>query len=341
MRIRSKQHLFVFLLCLCSAFSTYAQDRDTPRPGEWIHSFLRRNHRVGAAYYNEFIQLNKGKSGKNQTLQLGVYYLLPPLHTASKPTGNTTGKKTPHKEPLFGKKYEQYSVKDLVLNGACFFLVSGHGGPDSGATAKVNGRELHEDEYACDITLRLARNLLEHGATVHIIIQDPKDGIRDGKYLNNSKRETCMGQEIPLNQLSRLKQRSDKINSLSAKSKAKYQRAIFIHLDSRSKHKQLDVFFYYQNATDNKKKSLQLAETMRETFGNLYQKHQPNRSFTGTVTTRNLYVLNQTNTVSIFAELANMQNAFDQRRYVSDDNRQALANWMLQGFIKDYKSSKK
>jgi hexosaminidase len=52
--------------------------------------------------------------------------------------------------------------------------------------------------------LRLARNLMQEGAEVHIIIQDAKDGIRDSRYLSNSKRETCMGDAIPLNQVARL-----------------------------------------------------------------------------------------------------------------------------------------
>jgi len=35
-----------------------------------------------------------------------------------------------------------------------------------------------------------------------------------------------------------------------------------------------------------------------------------------------------------------MQNEFDQRRYILDDNRQALANWMALGFIRDYRNFK-
>jgi N-acetylmuramoyl-L-alanine amidase len=244
-----------------------------------------------------------------------------------------------NKQPLFGKQYEYYTSLDNTLAGATFFLVSGHGGPDCGAFAIVDGRELHEDEYAYDITLRLARNLSEHGATVHILIRDPKDGIRDGKYLNNSNNETCMGNKIPLDQMKRLKQRCDKINRLSSKSKSKYQRAIFIHLDSRSEKQQLDVFFYHQG-NRNRKKSLQLAETMRKTFKSRYEEHQPGRGFSGTVTTRSLYVLKNTQPVSLFVELANMRNTHDQRRYVLENNRQALANWLCAGFINDYRNSK-
>lgn len=120
-------------------------------------------------------------------------------------------------EPLFGKKLSSVKVSSNRLAGACFYVVSGHGGPDPGAIGWVGKHELHEDEYAYDIALRLARNLMQEGAEVHIIIQDAKDGIRDDAYLSNSKRETCMGDPIPLNQVQRLQQRCNKINALYQK----------------------------------------------------------------------------------------------------------------------------
>ena len=39
--------------------------------------------------------------------------------------------------------------------------------------------------------------------------------------------------------------------------------------------------------------SKRLAKTMKKTFESKYDKHQPNRGFTGTVSARNLYVLAQ------------------------------------------------
>jgi N-acetylmuramoyl-L-alanine amidase len=80
---------------------------------------------------------------------------------------------------------------------------------------------------------------------------------------------------------------------------------------------------------------------MRETFRAQYRKHQPDRGFTGTVTTRNLYVLNNCNAVSLFAELGNIRNDFDQRRFLISSNRQAIANWMCRGFIADYEKTRK
>ncbi len=238
------------------------------------------------------------------------------------------------KEPLFGKESATYKVISEELAGACFYLVSGHGGPDPGAIGIYQGRQLHEDEYAYDIILRLARELMQRGAKVHIIIQDKKDGIRDNRVLNSSKRETCMGQSIPLNQVERLKQRATKINELFRKDKETYKRAIFIHVDSRSKSKQTDVYFYHAPGSKNGKR---LAGQIRKTFEEKYKKHQPGRGFTGTVSERGLYVLRNTSPVGVFLELGNIQNRQDQKRLVIPNNRQALARWIADGIAADYK----
>lgn len=253
------------------------------------------------------------------------------------PLSSQAQKKVVKNEPLFGKAEAKYPVSSTELKNACFYLVSGHGGPDPGAIGKMGSAELHEDEYAYDITLRLARNLMMRGAKVHIIIQDAHDGIRDARFLTNSKRETCMGSPIPLNQIRRLEQRCAKINALNKKDKEAYRRAIFIHIDSRSKSKQTDVFFYHSGSAA----SAHLAKTMKATFGNKYDKHQPGRGFTGTVDKRGLYVLNKTVPTSLFVELGNIQNSNDQKRIILSNNRQALANWLCEGFIADYKHSMK
>lgn len=327
-----------FLLLDVSAQGEYA----TPKSGEGISSFLERNKRPGKAYYNEFMKLNEKRLRGKEELRLGVKYVLPPLKkgtSASVSPKAVAGKKRVVRERLFGKKLADVLVTSNRLQGACFYVVSGHGGPDPGAIGKIGKVELHEDEYAYDVALRLARNLMQEGAEVHIIIQDAKDGIRDSRYLSNSKRETCMGDAIPLNQVARLQQRCTKINELYRKDRRKYKycRAIFLHVDSRSRSAQTDVFFYHAPKSVSGKK---LAVTMKETFESKYDKHQPNRGFEGTVSSRNLYVLLQAAPVSVFVELGNIQNTFDQRRFVISSNRQALAKWMTEGFIADYKQVK-
>lgn len=326
--------VFLLFLLLVSNLLGFSQEAATPLEGEGIYAFLRRCN-VPESLYNQFVELNKDKLGRDNSLILNVTYLLPSIDGADLQNDSKIGAVL--KEPLFGKEYEEYEIKSNRLNGACFFLVGGHGGPDCGAVTKIDGHVLHEDEYAYDIILRLARNLLQEGATVHIIIQDEKDGIRNDKYLENSKRETCMGEKIPSKQTSRLRQRCDKINALSAEAKEKYQRALFVHLDSRGEKEQLDVYFFFQ---ERESKSKEFAETLRDTMRAQYQKHQPNRGFSGTVSMRALYVLNNTKPVSVFAELANMQNHFDRNRYLIENNRQALANWLTRGIIADYENSK-
>lgn len=241
-------------------------------------------------------------------------------------------------EPLFGKAHAAYSVASSELKGAVFYLVSGHGGPDPGCIGRYNGKELHEDEYAYDIVLRLGRELLRRGAKVHFIIQDAKDGIRDEAILKNSKRETCMGKPIPLNQVARLQQRCQAINALDKKAGGTYRRAVFVHVDSRSRGKQTDVFFYHAKGSQ---KGLRLAKCLQSTFAAKYSLHQPNRGFRGTVSERDLYVLRNTAPVGVFLELGNIQNARDQQRLVIPGNRQALANWIVQGIVSDFKAKNK
>ena len=366
-----KKRFYILLLIsfLLSLADVQAQQKATPKAGEGISTFLLRHNRAPKKYYDDFVELNKAKLGKGNVLKLGVTYTIPPVKRSAAASERTTSgrdtsakrkvpteaadketsaRKQPSKvskigttlhEPLFGKQLANVKVTSNRLAGACFYVVSGHGGPDPGAIGRVGKHELHEDEYAYDIALRLARNLMQEGAEVHIIIQDAKDGIRNDAYLSNSKRETCMGDPIPLNQVQRLQQRCNKINALYRKDRQNYTycRAIFIHVDSRSKKKQTDVFFYHSN---KKAESKRLANNMKDTFESKYGKHQPNRGFSVTVSGRNLYVLSHTTPASVFVELGNIQNTFDQRRLVMDSNRQALAKWLMEGFLKDFKGRK-
>ena len=109
-------------------------------------------------------------------------------------------------------------------------------------------------------------------------------------------------------------------------------------MDSRSRHQRADVFFYHKPRSADGKR---LARTMRSTFAEKYKRHQPGRGFSGTVESRDLYVLRHTVPTSVFVELGNIQNSFDQRRIILSNNRQALANWLCEGFITDYRQFKK
>ncbi len=304
---------------------TQATEKSVPLKGEGLTAFLRRHKLISKEQTDLFVELNKSKLGANNMLLADTEYLIPII-------------KKEFYEPLFGAKYAQNTIESDKLKGACYYLVSGHGGPDPGAIGTYENHKLCEDEYAYDIMLRLARNLRIHGAKVHIIIQDPDDGIRDDKFLNYDNHETCMGDPIPLDQVQRLKQRSDKINELDKQAKESYRRSIYLHLDSRSNRKQIDVFFYHFPGSV---KGLQLANALRNIFDEKYKRHQPARGFTGTITERNLYVLKATNPAAVFIELGNIQNWRDQQRFILENNRQAVANWLMEGCINDFEKEKK
>ncbi len=329
----------VIWIFLFGAIQLTAQDMAYPVEGDGVLSFLRRWNRVGDSYVQEFMEMNADRINDQGGLKLGTVYLIPSLHPEdeySLPEAMVTEGTNPI---IFGKKLSDITPQSNRLKNACFYIISGHGGPDPGAIARMGNRQLHEDEYAYDITLRLTRNLMMDGATVYVIIQDPNDGIRDEMYLNNSNNETCMGDPIPRDQLERLKQRVDKVNRLYERDKKKYDyiRAIDIHVDSRNKGKRIDVFFYHSND----KQSKLLATTMRDFFRMKYDTHQPGRGFGGFVEQRNLYILRQLEPPSILVETGNIQNEFDRKRILSVNNRQALANWMAQAFFEDYKKSVK
>src|SRR5690606_19130244 len=108
---------------------------------------------------------------------------------------------------------------------------------------------ISEDEYAYDVSLRIARNLITHSAKVYMITRDENDGIRDEELLEMDKDETVWGGlTMPLNQRERLAQRTDVINRLYRENQAKgykIQRTLETHIDSRYEDKKVDVFFYF------------------------------------------------------------------------------------------------
>ena len=237
--------------------------------------------------------------------------------------------------PIFGKKYEKVVPTDTLLEGYVYYLDSGHGGPDPGAIGHKDGYDLWEDEYAFDVVHRLARELLLHSATVYLLVQEPGKGIRDDAYLSNDKNETYIGGiTISDNLKERIRTRANIVNELFEKNKktAKEQQTITIHLDSRTLSKKIDIFFYYKSGS---KKGEKLANMLYKTIKNKYDENQPGRGYRGTITTRNLYMLNNTKTTSVYIELGNIQNKNNQIRFIEPDNRQAIAKWLSDGLLED------
>lgn len=327
--------LTLFLVCVVNSFSVRAQHTEVvAEKGEGIYRLLTRNGLPVAQYMEAFIELNKERLGPDNSLFAGRKYKLPVKNdeTPAASTGAT------RRFDIFGEKYADVEVIDEQLKGAVYYLVAGHGGPDPGAVGRYGDWQLCEDEYAYDVSLRLARNLIQHGATVYMITRDNNDGIRDDSYLRPDKDEVCYPElKIPLNQTRRLHQRTEAVNNLYQKNRSSFQRMIAIHVDSRSRGENIDVFFYHDRRSNTGRNA---ANILKNTFQRKYDLHQPGRGYNGTVSDRNLYVVRNTFPVAIYIELGNINHRRDQQRFIIPSNRQALANWLFEGLIEDFKSNK-
>ena len=302
--------------------------------GDGIYRLLTRHGLSVTVYMNTFIELNKDRLGSNNELLAGVTYKLP-SEVEKAPAANA---KTTMRFDIFGDKYADVEIKDTKLEGAVYYLMAGHGGPDPGAIGKYSNNTLCEDEYAYDVTLRLARRLIEDGATVYMITRDNNDGIRDDSFLKPDKDERCYpNKRIPLNQLRRLRQRTDAVNNLYLKNKGKFQRMIAIHVDSRSRGENIDVFFYHDRRSKTGEKASRI---LQQKFQEKYDEHQPGRGYHGTVSSRGLYVVRNTYPVAVYIELGNINHRRDQQRFILANNRQALANWLTEGLINDFETNK-
>ncbi len=332
---------FLFLFILLQAFwINISIAQSTPKTviavsGDGIHKILIKNGFDPIKHYKEFVRLNKKNLSRSNGLFIGKKYILPNEITSS--TGSLSPDDKSINFPLFGKKYAKVAIESNALKGAIYYLISGHGGPDPGAVVKRSGRTISEDEYAYDVTLRLARSLLAQGAEVYLIIQDKNDGIRDESILKVDYDEiNYPNQKIPRSQKLRLRQRTASVNKLFKQNGKAYQRLVVTHVDSRSQREKIDVFFYHHK---NSKSGKRLATNLQKTFKQKYAKYQPNRKYTGTVESRsNLYVIRNTLPPVVYIELGNLKNTADQRRILNATNRDALAKWIAEGLMADFKS---
>jgi N-acetylmuramoyl-L-alanine amidase len=97
------------------------------------------------------------------------------------------------------------------------------------------------------------------------------------------------------------------------------------------------VFFYHARGSSKGKRA---AGILQKTFQRKYDQHQPGRGYHGTVSDRNLYVVKNTHPVAVYIELGNINHTRDQQRFIIPSNRQALANWLFDGLMEDFKTNK-
>ena len=123
----------IFVITLLPLQAQYVEDNIVvAQEWEGIYEILLRNELLPKIHRQPFIKVNAKKLNGDTLLIAGNTYELPnkieeppPMKEVKKPTSYTN--------PVFGKKYENVPVIDNQLEGAIYYLVSGHGGPDPGA----------------------------------------------------------------------------------------------------------------------------------------------------------------------------------------------------------------
>ena len=322
-------------------FHSFAQDSTATviaKKGDGIYSLLRDQGLNPYQYYDQFIELNASNLRDSIHLYEGKTYIIPPNIEVDSTKIETIHKKLEItvSHEIFGEKFKETRLQSTRLNGNIYYLISGHGGPDPGTVGKYNNKIIAEDEYAYDVTLRLAKELISHSATVYMIVRDENDGIRNKRILAIDRDEVIYPKKmIPLDQMKRLRQRTETVNELYKKHQGAYRRLIVTHVDSRSKGENIDVFFYHHKKSKNGKK---LAESIHKVFEKKYKKYQPNRDYNGTFSHRSLYLVNYTLPAMAYIEIGNLQNKKDQKRILYSVNRQALAEWIAQGVLDDFEN---
>lgn len=344
---------FVLLMLALTALSATNVVRDSaaqsstprlaaPQPGEGIWGLLRRNGiSPNAQRVEAFRALNAARL-KGEGLKVGVEYKLPvPGATVAVEPAPAVAAPAPERSaearryPIFGDQYEWVQRRSNRLAGHFYYIVSGHGGPDPGSVGRLNGRSMPEDEIAYDTALRLARTLLEDGASVYMIVRDANDGIRDLEYLPPDSDEFYYGDvRMSSNYVRRIRQRGEVINKLydRNRSRAKSQQVIAVHVDAMAGRNQPQIDVHFAYASDSGRS---LGRSLQSSIRGQYQAHQPDRGYKGRLVRRDLYILKHTKPTAVLVELGNIRHRGDQVRLTKPGNRQALAEWIAGGLLEE------
>ncbi|NNE68847.1 MAG: N-acetylmuramoyl-L-alanine amidase [Rhodothermales bacterium] len=313
-----------------------------PEPGEGIWGLLRRNGITpNAKRVAAFKELNAGRLD-GDALKVGVQYRLPVAGSSStsgsssaSATTSSTRSSEARRYPIFGPEHEWVQRRSTRLAGHFYYIVSGHGGPDPGSIGRLNGRTMPEDEIAYDTALRVARRLLEDGASVYMIVRDSNDGIRNLEYLAPDRDEFYYGDvRMSSNYVRRIRQRGEVINKLydRNRSRAKSQQVIAVHVDAMAGRNQPQIDVHFAYASDSGRS---LGRSLQSSIRNQYRTHQPDRGYKGRLVRRDLYILKHTKPTAVLVELGNIRHQGDQVRLTKPGNRQALAEWIAQGLLEE------
>ena len=160
-----KKLLSVLGICIPMVFVSAQEDYAVveAQPGDGIFSILRKQGLNPGKYYGEFLELNQDKLVNGSNLKLGEEYKVPLAEDSFKQTVVKVQSKDSLEQPLFDKELAEINPISNKLSEAVIYLIAGNDLRNASDSIRSLSKE---------ITERLARELMIHGAQVYLIESD-------------------------------------------------------------------------------------------------------------------------------------------------------------------------
>ena len=243
-------------MCFVSAQVDYAMVE--AQQGDGIFSILRKQGLNPGKYYGEFLELNQDKLAKGSNLQLGVEYKVPLAEDSYKQTVVKVQAKDSLDQPLFDQELAEINPVSNKLSEAVIYLIAGN----DLQNASDSIRNLSDQ-----ITQRLAKELMIHGAQVYVI-QSDKNAAPDPAHINVLPEEKI---EDPMASFAQMQEYVDLVNKRYVKHWGKYQRLIITRVEEVVERPSWEVSIFHQ---ENNGDSKQIAENLQSLFRDQSAKSQ-------------------------------------------------------------------
>lgn len=209
---------------------------------------------------------------------------------------------------------ESWSAWSLPLSGTIIALDPGHGGPDGGATGKVQGETAVEKDVALQISLYLRDFLQEAGALVIMTREDDQD-LADPGTRGLSKRKT-----------QDLHRRARLVNESSA------DLLISIHLNAfPSKRWSGAQTFYFPGRKESGEVASLIQNEIKRTLQNTNREPQKRSS---------VYILKSVDIPAVMVEVGFLSNPEEAALLTSEEYQKKMANAIYQGILRYYSGEK-
>lgn len=288
---------------LCTSLAQEKPYKVVAEQGDGIFSMLRKQGLDPVAHYQEFIELNKETIKNGSFLQVGKEYYIPYTSESFKNAGIRVLLASDTEEPVFDKGLKNLSRKSEALKNVVYYLITEN---DTNA----------QNDFAKDVELNLAKNLLENGA--HVFVLEPS-----GMSFSKKEKEELelMGAYV------------EAINKRFLKHSGKYQRLLVIRANGEIKGR-MDVSVYHHEKSNEGKR---LAQNLREVFAKHGIKNRSSKDIEAIFEDENTLYLAKN--VLPAVSLLDIDGGSDESNAKSIEvisNKNSMAQWLANGILKDY-----